>query len=318
MFGRQAKSGLEICEEGANNPLYALTVTGCVEDYQWTNFLLSELGRTAEPSRTRQNRRTARGWFPEGGNICRSAERTRKHQRPRFGYMLQRCCNLGATAALLLAVLSLARTAGVPCAPHQRGGGSREYHFPGIPPSCRTRKDVDPRNLRLAGGAGGSSKQDAPSEDESERTDQGDRYDLSFRTRSDASDVRERRESGGERPAAKFSFRRFADQRKSRPEMEGDDEEDDAGESDEATEPSLSVADRLLLQPGGESARELCSGARELMVRGLPGGALELFDRAIAQDNSTHDAWYGRATALLELASVPGRPSPPPQKRRES
>jgi hypothetical protein len=42
------------------------------------------------------------------------------------------------------------------------------------------------------------------------------------------------------------------------------------------------------------------------MVRGLPGGALELFDRAIAQDNSTHDAWYGRATALLELASVPG------------
>jgi hypothetical protein len=100
--------------------------------------------------------------------------------------------------------------------------------------------------------------------------------------------------------------------------MEGDDEEDDAGESDEATEPSLSVADRLLLQPGGESARELCSGARELMVRGLPGGALELSDRAIAQDNSTHDAWYGRATALLELASVPGRPSPPPQKRRES
>lgn len=138
--------------------------------------------------------------------------------------------------------------------------------------------------------------------------DQGDRYDLSFRTRSDASDVRERRAPGGERPPAKFSFRRFADQRRgaNKQEMEGDDEDDDAGDSDEATEPSLSVADRLLLQPGGESARELCSGARELMARGLPGGALELFDRAITQDNSTYDAWYGRATALLEIASVPG------------
>jgi hypothetical protein len=221
------------------------------------------------------------------------------------------------TATVLLVSCWLAATAGVPGSVVRHAascvGANPDVQIGTVPPWG---------GLRLVGGAGGASRDDDHTEEGTDRVDEGDRYDLSFRTRSDVSDVRERHGGAGGRGAAPFSFRALVNQRKGLPPTEepaSSAELDDDSEWNEAPDAALAAAEPLLLQPGdGASALQLCASGRALLARGRAEEALALFDRAAAADRALHDAWHGRAAALLETPAVAGGSARAPGALRDA